>query len=264
MSCQPLSALSLHLFLVTIQLLVEDSWSAPNGTMYQTYSLRINPSNQTITVSTSSPHIPVTIHTPSLAAHPDNDWLSWCKSWQSLSSGEVTVEEIKAVTIWLQSHSSSVWFLLSQEPIPSPFLPTPIPHPIGNPSDASVHGVSPADAIASSLISPSDMSSLSMSRTSSHGDPFTPADTLQMMSLVHHKDIPENVDADNDVIHTSDGFKRDANAWHPNMSMHGMSPANVIASSLVSPSNTYSSGMSPMSSHGMFTPAGLLQTIPAV
>ncbi|TFK78843.1 hypothetical protein K466DRAFT_506638 [Polyporus arcularius HHB13444] len=67
------------------------------------------------------------------------------------------------------------------------------------PRDASLSGMSPADAIASSLVSPSDTYSSSMSSTSSHGAPFTPADALRMMNLVQHKDVPENVDADNDV-----------------------------------------------------------------
>lgn len=56
--------------------------------------------------------------------------------------------------------------------------------------------LSPADAIASSLVSPTDTyasSMASMSPTSSHGGPFTPADALRMMSLVQ-KDAPENVD----------------------------------------------------------------------
>lgn len=61
--------------------------------------------------------------------------------------------------------------------------------------------LSPADAIASSLVSPTDTyasSMASMSPTSSHGGPFTPADALRMMSLVQ-KDAPENVDPEHDV-----------------------------------------------------------------
>ena len=67
------------------------------------------------------------------------------------------------------------------------------------PRDANAPGMSPAEAIASSLVSPSDTYSSGMSPTSSHGGPFTPADALHLMSLVQHKDVPENVDADNDV-----------------------------------------------------------------
>ena len=54
-------------------------------------------------------------------------------------------------------------------------------------------GMSPADTIASSLVSPTDSFASNFSPASSHGGPFTPADALRMMSLVH-KDVPENVD----------------------------------------------------------------------
>ena len=80
----------------------------------------------------------------------------------------------------------------------------PLLHALTIPQQPSA--MSPADAIASSLVSPTDTyaSSLSsMSPTSSHGGPFTPADALRMMSLVQ-KDVPENVGemdgAEHDVL----------------------------------------------------------------
>ena len=75
-------------------------------------------------------------------------------------------------------------------------------------------GMSPADTIASSLVSPTDSFASNFSPASSHGGPFTPADALQMMSLqVPHKDIPENVDADNDVSELPFGFWPGETLW---------------------------------------------------
>ncbi|RPD67652.1 hypothetical protein L226DRAFT_527723 [Lentinus tigrinus ALCF2SS1-7] len=126
--------------------------------------------------------------------------------------------------------------------------------------DTSAHGMSPADAIASSLVPPSDTYSSGMSPTSSHNNSFTPADALQMMSFVHHKDIPENVDADNDVSRIlADSFHANPTA-ELDASTHGLSPADANASSLVLPSDTYSSKMSRTSSHNnSFAPADALR-----
>ncbi|RPD64299.1 hypothetical protein L226DRAFT_569750 [Lentinus tigrinus ALCF2SS1-7] len=120
--------------------------------------------------------------------------------------------------------------------------------------NTSAHGRSPTDAIASSLVLPSYMYSSTLSPASSHSDPFTPADALQMMSLVQDEDTLGNVESKNDPdVQTSD----------PDASAHGMSPADAIASSLVPPSDTYSSGISPTSSHiTPSTPTNAFQMMP--
>lgn len=58
--------------------------------------------------------------------------------------------------------------------------------------------MSPADTIASSLVSPTDTyASPTSTSASSQGGPFTPADALRMLSLVHQqKDVPESVDTE--------------------------------------------------------------------
>ena len=68
-------------------------------------------------------------------------------------------------------------------------------------------GMSLADTTASSLMSPMDWFASNFSSTSSHGGPFTPADTLRLMPLhVARKVIPENVDANIDVCEKPFGF----------------------------------------------------------
>ena len=97
------------------------------------------------------------------------------------------------------------------------------------PRDASAPGMSPAEAIASSLVSPSDTYSSGMSPTSSHGGPFTPADALHLMSLVQHKDVPENVDADNDVSEMPFGFWPGETLW---ANMEGLMPEDFNLGSI--------------------------------
>ena len=85
--------------------------------------------------------------------------------------------------------------------------------------------MSPADAIASSLISPADTyPSCGLSPASSHSGPFTPADAIQMMSLVQHQqyqscegDVPENVDPDDCASEMPFGFWPGAETLWANM-----------------------------------------------
>lgn len=91
-------------------------------------------------------------------------------------------------------------------------------------------GMSPADTIASSLVSPTDSFASNFSPASSHGGPFTPADALRMMSLqVPHKDIPENVDADNDVSEMPFGFWPGETLW---ANMEGLMPEDFNLGSI--------------------------------
>lgn len=61
--------------------------------------------------------------------------------------------------------------------------------------------MSPAESIASTLVSPSDTYASSVSSSSTQCGPFTPDDALRMMSLSMPppKDVPENVDGDGDA-----------------------------------------------------------------
>ena len=90
--------------------------------------------------------------------------------------------------------------------------------------------MSPADTTASSLVSPTDSFASNFSPASSHGGPFTPADARRMMSLqVPHKDIPENVDADNDVSEMPFGFWPGETLW---ANMEGLMPEDFNLGSI--------------------------------
>ncbi|RPD52243.1 hypothetical protein L226DRAFT_524652 [Lentinus tigrinus ALCF2SS1-7] len=270
---------------VSIELRV-DTWTSPNRLAYRTYAARIVPdehnqrSNPNTTVPTSSELsslTPIMIHTPLLAAlmawlhalsrdtliaintppqyrdailkfgslymHLRRQSQPRREHWQRLrmSPGEVTAEEIAGLATWVRSHQ---------------------PNPSCRTLDASAHGMSPADAITSSLVPPSDTYSSGILPTSSHVNPSTPADALQMTPLVQHKDVPENVTTDNDVSEMPDF---NAIPDTSDASAHGVSPASAIASSLVLPCDMYSSSMSRTSSHGdLFTPADALQMMSLV